>query len=327
MQYTLGQACRKLSTTSTAYGATDTREAINDAVQALAGLSGWECLRKVVRIVSAQPAFALPLGCAGLVRACVAGRPVSVRGQDFEFLHSGPGDLRNPPPGFFPLPASGIVDRGYSPLMFDPVPPFRLFAVSSGDDPAPELAVKAVLADGEIRTLYVPVLPASESSSDTDPDEVEPVSAQIVEVLGVTVDVGCATSYVNLFAVGADGSRLRVAQYHPAVPAPRFRRYEIQGVPPRVPTDILAEVRLEPLPLVEESDILPFDSLEPVEWMMQASWYAKSGEIEAAQKMHALATGWLKARETANDTVQTPVVANSLFMGSAGEVSMEAVNI
>ena len=113
MQYTLGQAIRKLSTTSHAYGADNVADGINDAIQALAGLTGWECLRKVLRIFSAQPSFALPQGCAGLVRACVGGRPVSVRGQDFEFLHSGPGDIRTPPPGFSRIPNANIVDRGF----------------------------------------------------------------------------------------------------------------------------------------------------------------------------------------------------------------------
>ena len=307
---------------SSAYGVADIGEAINDAVQALAGMSGWECLRKVVRIVSARPAFALPQGCAGLVRACVAGRPASVRGQDFEFLHSGPGDLRRPPPGFCPVPASGLVDRGYSPLTFDPLSPYRLLAVSSGTEPAPELSVNAVLASGEICRFDVPVLVSGDDVESATPD-----GHAVVETLGVTVDVDCTSAYTNLFAVLGDGSRVRVAQYHPQVSAPRFRRYEIQGMPPGLPVDVLAEVRLDPLPLVESGDILPFDSLEPVEWMIQSAWYTKSGEIDAAQKMHALAAGWLKAREITNDTVQTPVVVNSLFSGSPGEVSMEAVNI
>ena len=120
---------------------------------------------------------------------------------------------------------------------------------------------------------------------------------------------------------------MKVAQYHPAVAAPRFHRYEIQNMMPRVGVDLLVEVRLDPLPLIHDTDILPFDSLEPIEWMMQAAWYTKSGEIEAAQKMHSLAMNWLKARETTEATVQTPVIVNSLFPGSPGEVSMEAVNI
>ena len=322
MQYTLGQAVRKLSTTSHAYGAKDVRDSINDAIQALAGLSGWECLRKVLRIFSAQPSFALPQGCAGLVRACVGGRPVSVRGEDFEFLHSGPGDISKPPPGFFPLPNANIIDRGYHPLMVAPKGPFRLFAISSGADEAPELTVQGILASGEIKTISLPV-----ATSDTAVGDAEAADSEFMDVIGVAVDDTCATDYTNLYALDADGSRTRIAQYHPAVSAPRFHRYEIQNMAPHGGVDLLVEVRLDPLPLVHDTDIVPFDSLEPIEWMMQASWYTKSGEIDAAQKMHALATNWLRAREITEATVQTPVIVNSLFPGSPGEVSMEAVNI
>ena len=319
MQYTLGQAARKLATTSHAYGSDDVRESINDAVQALAGLSGWECLRKVVRIVSARPEFALPLGCAGLVRACVAGLPVSVRGQDFEFLHSGPGDVSRPPAGFCAVHPSNLIDRGYHPLMMDVPAPFVLAAKSRKEDDPPPLYVKGLAPDGEIRTVELPV-----AGKDVGLDGAE-ATEPLVDVLSVTVD-DCAVSYVDVYATDARGLRTLVALYHPAVKAPRFRRYEIHGVPP-CPTDILAEVRIDPLPMTDDSEVLPFDSLEPVEWMMQALWYTKSGEIDAAQKMHALAANWLKARETTNATVQTPVISNSLFRGSPGELSMEAVNI
>jgi hypothetical protein len=57
------------------------------------------------------------------------------------------------------------------------------------------------------------------------------------------------------------------------------------------------------------------------------SWYTKSGEIEAAQRMMQLATAWLKQRETTAAKVQTAVVNNSLYRGSMGEMSMEAMNI
>lgn len=320
MQYTFGQACRKLSATTHAYGTENVADAINDAIQALAGMSGWECLRKVLRISSARPVFALPQGCAGLIRACIGGRPVSLRGQDFEFLHSGPGDIRVAPPGFSHIPNANIVDRGYHPLMCDVHGPYRLFAVSDGDGECPDLRVKGVLAGGELKTVSIPVSPHTD-----DIDEMEPCDELFLDVVGVVVD-DCSETYTSLYAVGPDGVRVRVAKYHPSVAAPRFHRYEIQNMRPCA-VNLLVEVRLDPLPLVDDSDILPFDSLEPVEWMMQAAWYTKSGEIDAAQKLHALAGSWLKAREVTAATVQTPVIVNSLFPGSPGEVSMEAMNI
>lgn len=321
MQYTLGQACRKLSHVTHAYGVTDVREAVNDAVQALAGMSGWECLRHTVRISSASPLFALPQGCAGLVRACVAGRPAVIRGQDFEFLHSGPGDLRAVPHGFSFLAPSSIVDRGLQPVEVHPAPGFRLYAASEGEG-EPPLAVKAVDADGNVRKVDVPA--TGEASFDEISDG--PFSS----ILSVSVDAESAHEYVSLWATWPDGSKLRLGTYNPFVAAPSFRTYEVHGGPCAVrhgSYEMLAEVRIDPLPLVSMSDILPFDSLEPVEWTAQSRWMTRAGEVDAAQKLHALAANWLKAREVANDTVQTSVVFNNLFATSLGEPSMESVNI
>jgi len=319
MQYTFAQACREMATTTHAYGCTDAKEAVNRAIQALAGMSGWECLRRVVRIFSARPAFALPQGCAGLVRACVNGRPVTVRGQDFQFLHSGPGEFARAPKGFIPVQDASIADIGMYPVFIEPPPPFRLFAVSTGVG-EPDLKVRAFAPDG---TLFRESLHVWDDG--TDPESVEPVSRDCASVFEVTLD-DAAAHYVDLWCALKDGTRCRIAQYHPDVKVPMFRRYEISGAP-RCGFELLAEVRIDPLPLVEDSDVVPFDSLQPLEWMEQMRWYTKSGEFDAAQKVAQLAVQWMKAREATAAKVQTAVISNSLYRGSLGELSMEAVNI
>lgn len=332
MQYTLAQACREISTTLHAYGSDDAKAAVNKALQALAGLSGWECLRRVVRIFSAQPQFALPQGCAALVRACVNGRPVTVRGQDFQFLHSGPGDALRPPHGFCMVPDANILDLGSYPVEFTPAAPFTLFAESAGED-EPDLVVKGRTPDGRIVRLSVPVGAVDGSDSDDGPyfahshgvHSAAPADIRLADIHEVTVDP-CAEHYVDLWCVDARGERVRIATYHPDVAVPTFRRYMVQGARPGG-MELLAEVRIDPLPLVEDTDVVPFDTLEPIEWMVQMAWYVKSGEIEAAQKMMQLATAWLKQRETTAAKVQTAVISNSLYRGSLGELSMEAMNI
>lgn len=320
MQYTLAQACRKIATTMHAYGTTDAKAAVNDAIQALSGMSGWECMRRVVRIFSAQPRFALPQGCAGLVRACVNGRPVTVRGQDFQFLHSGPGDILRPPHGYHVVPDANLVDLGLHPVEFDPKPPFTLRAASAEGEPP--LVVKGRTPDGRIVRMSVPTSDVRAAHAD---GRFVPPDTPLEAVHEVVVD-GCATRYAELRCVDGDGNDLRIATYHPDVAVPTFRRYALQNASPRG-FELLAEVRMDPLPLVEDSDVVPFDTLEPIEWMVQMSWYVKSGEIDAAQKMANLATSWLKARESTAAKTQTAVVANSLYRGSMGEMSMEAVNI
>ena len=73
--------------------------------------------------------------------------------------------------------------------------------------------------------------------------------------------------------------------------------------------------------------MLPFPSLNPVEWMIRGDWMMKAGETENAQKYYSMAANWLKALEVTEATAQTSVVVNSVFDNSMGEISMESVNI
>lgn len=335
MTYTLGQARKRLQASIHAYGVLDVRDAVNRAVEALAGLSGWECLRQVVRISSAGPCFTLPQGAAGLVRACVNGKPTTVRGQDFRFMHSGPGDIdmSNPPFGFSTVPPRNILDLGFRPVMVEPERPFRIFAVSDGTDPQPDVTVRGVGPDGRYAEASVHVygrrvtddLGAVVSGCDPADAVVDDHAFQVVE--SVVLDDSC-TDYFTLYAEDADTcDRFPVAVYHPEVKNPRFRRYSVPGIGPGQPVDLLVETRIAPLPLVRDSDQLPFEGIDPVEWMINYNWCMKAGEVDKAEKFKMQAVQWLKSNEVANDTVQTQVVINSVYENSMGEVSADAFNI
>ena len=356
MQYTLGQAKKALVESAHAYGQDDIRELINRAIQALSGMAGWECLRKVLRFSSAGPGFVLPQGCAGLVRACVNGRPTTVRGQDFRFLQSGPGDLRHPPRGFCHVHADNIEDIGMKPVMIEPPNRFRLFAytksgnvlgdgstpVGTADNPSGEyslyVTVRGVSPDGELRSVKlkphkVPAYDATGTSA-TDGDEIssieltdgELVDFQMITEVTIPND---AYEYYYLYAEDqVTGHRFMIGQYHPEIKAPEFRHYEIVcGIPPHHPIELLVETRIDPIPLIEDTDILPFSCLEPIEWMIRADWQMKAGEVTAATNYQNKAAQWLKAQEITYDTVQTQVVINSIFEGSPGEISADSVNI
>jgi len=321
VQYTLKQAVTALSSATHAYGVTDARTAINRAIQSLAGMAAWECLRKTVRFAAAGPEFSLPQGCAALVRVCVNGRPSTLRGRDFRFLQSGPGDALHPPAGFARVRPGDVLDLGWFPLLVDPVSPSRLFALA--DAPGePPLHVRGFSPNGREVHADVPALYGADPASAAPTDE---VFASISEVV---VD-DSASGYATLYAADAFGAPVRYAigQYHPEVKAPQFRRYRLKGVPPGVPVEILAEVRLDPLPLVRDTDVLPIQALDPIEWMIRYDWLMKANEADAAAKYQAQAAQWLKAQEIVDNTVQTPVVANALFEGSMGEISEEAFNV
>ena len=332
MRYTLAQATRRLQASASAYGVTDVRDAINRAVETLSGMSGWECLRQVLRFASVGPCFTLPQGSAGLVRACVNGRPTTLRGQDFRFIQSGPGDLNSVPPGFARVAPSNILDDGESPVMVEPETPFRIYACSDGSEPAPSITVHGLSVDGREQTVVLPVASAPVYSgsvlvSGQKPDDVDPDPTIFQTITKVTLNES-ASEYVTLYAEDADTyERFPLAVYNPTVMAPRFRRYSLAGVRPDQPIDLLVEVRIDPLPLVRPDDQLPFDGISPVEWMIRSDWCMKSGEVDAAQKYVNQAVQWMKAKEVTNDTVQTPIVVNSLFDGSMGEISRDAFNV
>ena len=333
MQYTFSQACKRLAGRTHGFGGGDVKEAINDAIQALSGLRGWECLRRVLRFSSVGPCLTLPQGSAGLVRVCVNGKPTSVRGQDFRFIQSGPGDLRNPPPGFHPVKADNILDNGKKPVVIEPKTPFRLFAYSDGTN-QPYITVRGITPLGRDIHVNVPMTasPVYDQNSGALVSGVLPGNAELTEeifqtITEVTID-DCASAYVTLYRADvATDDRNPIAVYHPAVKAPRFRQYLLSGIPEGMPVDILAEVRIEPLPLVNDTDIIPFDSLEPIEWMIRSSWCMQSGEVDQSIKYQDRAEKWLQSFEITDDTVQTSIVVNNVFDNSIGEASMEAWNI
>lgn len=338
MQYTLGQAKKRLAASCKAYGQDDLRDLINNAIQALSGMSGWECLRKVLRFSSAGPGFVLPQGCAGLVRACVNGRPTTVRGQDFRFIQSGPGELRRPPKGFMHVHADNVLDIGMKPVMREPVGVSRLFCLTVSGTPAGAVAkpliVCGITPSGErVRRTIVPQkkpvydIATGNKIDGVEPGEAELDDAEIQTITEVTVPED-AVEYYDLYACDYfTGARYPIAFYHPEVKAPQFRHYEITGIRPGQPIELLIETRVDPLPLVEDTDVLPFGSIEPIEWMIRADWQMKAGEVTAAKNYQDLAAKWLKAQEVTDDTIQTQVIVNSVFEGSPGEISMDSVNI
>ncbi len=333
MQYTFAQAQKKLAGRTHGFGGGDVKDGINDAIQALAGLSGWECLRKVLRFSSVGPRITLPQGSAGLVRLCVNGRPLSVRMQDFRFIQSGPGDLRRPPHGFHLLKPENVLDVGKKPVVVEPPAPFRLIAYSDSPN-EPYITVRGATTDGRDIAVRVPMTDSpvydsttGELTSGVELVDAEPTSVVLQTVTEVTLDE-CASGYVTLYAADERTDERRpIALYHPFVKAPSFRQYLIPEIRPDQPVDLLAEVRIEPLPLVRDTDIVPFDTLEPIEWMMRASWCMQSGEVDAAGKYQGYAEKWLKSRERVDDTVQTSVIINNAYSNSLGELSVEAWNI
>lgn len=338
MKYTLAEAIEELKGNNLVYTDADLTSRINKAIRALSRMKGWQCLRKVFRFSSAGPYFALPQGCAGLVRVCVNGCPTTVRGQDFRFLHSGPGDITvtgpRIPPGFSRV--RNVVEDGVSPLMVEPPGPFRLIVYRDAKDKQASFTFTGTdVNTRQVRhTVTVDEMydwPEFDETgrrvSGTLVEATDSLPFDLMSVDSVVIGSGTET-HITVFAEDIHtGDRIPAALYRPDVKIPSFKRYMLPDVRPHQRVELLVEARIDPLPLKDPEDVLPFESLEPIEWMIRSDWEMRSGEVSKGESYRANAANWLAAQEVADDTVQTSFVINSPFAGSPGEISADADNI
>lgn len=327
MTYTFGQAKKMLSTAAYLRGpGDDIGEKINSAVSSLAGLSGWQYLRRLVRTFSAGPCFALPQGAAELVRLCVNGSPASLHGQDYQFLHSGPGDLeRYIKRGFSRVPDADVMDAGFSATYY-PVcgPTFICPATADPENhPQPDVTVTGIDANGRRMKRTIPVVKGSIFEYPAYEAYLQENVFTVVE----SIVLGDATDrHVVVFGMTPNGVQTILADCHPNVKVPRFRQYRIAGQW-KGPFDLLAEVRIDPLPCVEDTDVLQVPSLEPVKFMLLHEVNVAMNEQQAAQGYLQQAVQWLNQMQVTDNTIQTPVVENVLRGMSNGEIAEEYLNL
>ena len=315
MKYTFGKAKEILSRTCHSK-MEDIGEKINCALRALCDANPWEheFLRQVVRMSSVTPTISLPQGATGLVRACVNGKPTTLHGQDVQFLSSGPGDLDCIPGGYQRL-GDDILDLGTSPVWIQPSGFGWLCATYKGSELQPPVTVYATGMDGD--RIEFNLTPQSEA----DPlsyDKVHPVRTVERVVLDPSTD-----NYISLYmteVLPANGECL-IARYHPSVPVPEFRRYRLPSLNCPGPYDILAEVQFEPLDLVDDTDVIPIPTLEPIKSMILYEHSNQNLETEAADRYLKQAQEWIARANSRNRVVQTQVNINVPYEGSMGQLS------
>jgi len=266
------------------------------------------------------------------MRCAVDGTPVSIRGTDYEFLHSGPGDLDSAPEGY--APANGVQDLGAFATMYD-MPAgaslvcFGVPAMASG-----YIRVAGRSSDDDLVAVDVPY---QEWTGPTDIDAgitltVSPVAG--LAAIDRVVLPGDAAGYISLYAV-LDGEYTFLSRMHPSVQVPEFHRYRLPGFSATSDVDadgtvgynILAEVRLRALPMVDDNDALPFDSLLPVQYMLMSMSSMNAGETKTAGEYRQAALGLLAVREDTKTERQGLLVINSLYDNSLGEASERWFNL
>jgi hypothetical protein len=318
MYHTLAQAEEKLARFADG-GACDVRAAINDALEQLANIEAWRCLRRIVRLTVEHDVLPLPQSIDALLRVSVSGKPSHVFGSDYQFLQNGPGDLDSE------LNADGVGFSDYGAghcTMFDIVPDDPAVPVmfaGSQSDVAKAATIHGLDASGQSTRLTVPLRKWAGSPGVADFDPAAVTGVRLKQIDGVVLPSGLR-GYATLYGSGASAVRF-LAKYHPDVIVPEFRRYRVNWtVDSTEPVSVLAEVRLRFLPLVAATDIVPFDSLAAVQFMMQAVKEINAGNLQAGVAFQTLAVARLEEREAAQVTTQGIKVENvlhDLSMGAA----------
>jgi hypothetical protein len=115
---------------------------------------------------------------------------------------------------------------------------------------------------------------------------------------------------------------------HPKVRVPEFTRYRLPGYEASVGEyRLLVECGLRFLPLVDDDEPIPLNSLRPLQYMIQSFFSMDSGEVKAADEYRARAEAELTRREDTENEKQGINVINNLYSGSNGEASTEWENV
>lgn len=319
MKHTFAKAKRVLAKYTDAAGLADIGEAINTAIDELANTSNWQRMKRVVKLTANDEYIALPQDCEAIVRAAIDGVPVSLKGTDYDFLHGGPGDLDYLPQGYVSIDTYGIQDLGFFPTMYALTDTMPVVAFATGTLPTGTLQVRGKNADGDIISATVPINTWTELG--VIPDGATATTVSFADIDSVTLPSD-ATEYISLYGV-LDGTYYFLSRMNPKVDVPEFRRYRIPGFASEDDTayHVLAEVRLRFLPLVNDRDVLPFDSLLPVQYMLQSMASMNACEKKDAIEYRQLAVQAMVTRENAQQEKQGFVVLNTMYEGSLGQSS------
>lgn len=321
MKYTFSQAKQKLSVYADAYSALDIDDAINVAMEELSKSAVWSQQTQLVKLTTVNEYFSIPQDFDHILRAAVNNTPVSIRRSDYEFINSGPGDLDQIPAGYAPLYGIQVLGTSF-PTMYAPDRGMTLAAFST-ESPSGYLTVRGKDVNGDLISENVPFNAWTGPSAidDQDADTVLKTTSEFYEITSVVMPQD-ASAYVSLFGI-ADGEFYFLSRMHPQIRVPEFARYRMAGFSDEddASYELLCEVNRRFMPLSDDDDVVPFDSLLPVQYMMKSMQYFSSNEIEAGTKYHTLAMQMMTKREDQSAHHQGITIENPLYSLTPGYAS------
>ncbi len=326
MLWTMKQAKKRLEPFAKG-GAQSLQEDIVTAMEALADAGYWEHLRQVIKFtVSGGGRFALPQRFETIVRAAVNGTPVQVRGVEYNFLYGGPGDLDNLPQGYAPM--YGLISEGQRPpLVVFPAATARV--VASLDDYSGDSVLTLVFNDGTRAT--VPIVATADLDAGWEAVAAPEITTATGGVSRLLVDDEELPQgrWLSLW-FGTEEEAISdcyAGQISTSVKTPMFHYYRLPSACAEGQYTVLAEVKPALLRAYGEDDVLPFPSLQPIQYEMQAQTLFNNGEADGGMKFHQLAIGAMAAKDDSAVRRQSGITFNTPYELSAGEDSQHYVNI
>lgn len=272
---------------------------ITEACRRLLVKADWPYSTQIVRIRTDNQTFPLPRECVSIRWARVCDSPVSVRNMSYEFMASGPGEIKHGWSG------SGIkdpIDIGMFPVMYDlPSPEVFAAGASITDRTLGEglyiVAFSTEIADISLETTiygnnkYLNDVDVSSATSFVPGDAIrinrwhngvegsiafnswDDIRKTTGRYRQITKWIKPTTKgYISLYGVDPDTNYMYfLGKAHPDDTAPAWRRYKLlnQGVTDAY-ANILALCKMKALPLTRDDDILPIQNLDAIKLMIIA---------------------------------------------------------
>lgn len=273
------------------------------------------------------------------------GVPSRVFGTHYQFLSSGPGDLDCRTWGSC---NKYLVDKGDDwPVMFDVPKTYTVGGVSytpeglrlaafaekaTDTDPEAPKTIQVAGFDSDCREINIGANPAGEAI---------PINRWDLGIRGRVwgrwerEQWAMSTNYfsevcrvwkpatdgtVTLYAVDTVNNYFFfLAEYHPSQLIPQFRRYSVMNRVGTERSNFLVQVKLRNLKLVNDTDILPIDSMQALKLMAMAISQENQLDVQGSLVLANQAMTIMGAREHSRTmTDGTPIIMNRNYPTSLG---------
>jgi hypothetical protein len=288
--------------------------AINVAVKRLMESEQWRSLSFIMRMTAVGPVMPVPYNVETIEGASINGKPAAIYGTEYQFVSGGPGDMDHSHWMFHHSQHGGLADMGSEfPTMYDiplDVSDYYVAAYTANvNDIGKVITVFGHLDNGQEVVQSVPLqlwYNGIEGALVGQAISAGAGAQPLADIVRVVLPANL-TDYFSLYATSLSAQSPRfLSKYHPSVNVPTFRRYRLTNESHyngawNVAT-LLAQVKVKYVPLVAPTDVVPLDSDQAIQCMMQANQSLDNGDIQKSEMFEAKARKILAECQSSKQT-------------------------